>query len=143
MELSYKIDYWRAVNDECIWDELMSNWTEIIELAEEFVNCSMREDRSVWRSLGERQKQVIFDLDTGLIVPLYFVAGKCRDSRIRRKAIQLLRASERQEGVSNSLMTAKVAERLVEIEEEGLLDREGERGSEVGGKGEEGEWCGD
>lgn len=50
------------------------------------------------------------------------MGGKCRDARLRRKAIELLRESEREEGVSNSLMAARVAESLVEIEEEGLLD---------------------
>jgi hypothetical protein len=73
---------------------------------------------------GKGKRQKVFNLDIALVVPLYFVAGKCRDARLRRKAIELLRRSERQEGVSNSLMAARVAERLVEMEEEGLLDRD-------------------
>jgi hypothetical protein len=43
---------------------------------------------------------------------------------LRRKAIELLRKNERQERVSNSLMAARVAERLVEIGEEGLPNRD-------------------
>jgi hypothetical protein len=69
---------------------------------------------------SKRENKIVFNLNMGLIVPLYFVAGKCRMHSVRRKAIELLRVRERQEGVSNSFMAAKVAERLVEIEEEGL-----------------------
>lgn len=115
MELSFKIDYWRAVHDEMVWDELLPEWSEIVSFAEEFVACAEKAGK------GKRQK--VFSLDIALIVQLYFVAGKCRDSRLRRKAIELLR-SERQEGVTNSLMAARVAERLVRIKEEGLLYRD-------------------
>jgi hypothetical protein len=38
-------------------------------------------------------------------------------------AIELLRESERQVGIGKSLMAARVAERLIEIEESGLLNR--------------------
>ena len=50
------------------------------------------------------------------------------------KAIKHLRSSERQEGLSNGFMAALVAERLVGIEEEGLIDRSGRSGDagEVG-----------
>ena len=126
MDLSYKVDYRRAVHDEMLWDELLLEYAEIIRLAEEFTACSTPSALS--SSKKGTEGKLVFTLDPGLNVPLYFVAGKCRDHTIRRKAIALLRAIERQEGVSNSVMTAKVAERLVEIEEEGLLDREGERG---------------
>jgi hypothetical protein len=50
------------------------------------------------------------------------------------RAIKHLRSSERQEGLSNGFMAALVAERLVGIEEEGLIDRSGRSGDagEVG-----------
>ncbi|PMD20637.1 hypothetical protein NA56DRAFT_704444 [Hyaloscypha hepaticicola] len=98
-----------------VWDELLPEWSEIVSFAEEFVACAEKAGK------GKRQK--VFSLDIALIVPLYFVAGKCRDARLRPKAIELLR-SERQEGVTNSLMAARVAERLVRIKEEGLLYRD-------------------
>ena len=119
------IDYARAVIDEMIWDDLIPFFAEIVSLAGGFVACSTSAT-SLAPLNTPNQKRVVFNLDTGIIVPLYFIAGKCRDSRIRRKAIELLRASEKHEGVSNTLMTAKVAERLVDIEEKGMLDRGGE-----------------
>ena len=118
MEVSFKIDYWRALHDEMVWDEHLAEFSEMVELAEEFVRLSTPNEGA---SRGDKsQTQVIFNLDIGLIVPLYFVIGKCRDAALRRKAIQLLRSTERQEGVSNSLMAARIAERLVELEEDGL-----------------------
>ncbi len=52
------------------------------------------------------------------------MAVKWRDVGVKRKAIRLLRASRRQEGVLNSLLTAGGAERILEIEEMGLSGRE-------------------
>ena len=45
---------------------------------------------------------------------------KCRHPVVRRKAISLLYAAPRQEGVWDSILTARVAERLIGIEEAGL-----------------------
>jgi len=53
-------------------------------------------------------------------MPLYGVASRCRHPKIRRKAIAILRSSSRHEGVWNAILTAKVAERVMQIEEEGL-----------------------
>jgi hypothetical protein len=61
-----------------------------------------------------------FTIDLGVIGPLFEVISRCRDPVIRRRGISLLKSGYRQEGVWNSFLVAKVAERLVEIEEEGL-----------------------
>ncbi|KAI0133948.1 hypothetical protein BJ170DRAFT_575586 [Xylariales sp. AK1849] len=58
-----------------------------------------------------------FCLDMGFIIPLYTVASQCRDPILRRRAIDLLRSTPRQEGLWNSLLIAKAAERIMEIEE--------------------------
>lgn len=52
----------------------------------------------------------VFSLDTGIVLPLYFVATKCRYPTIRRKSIALLKSTPRQEGVLNSMLTGRVAE---------------------------------
>jgi hypothetical protein len=59
-------------------------------------------------------------MDSEVIMPLYFAAVKCRHGRVRRKAISSLRSQQRQEGVWNSFLIAKVAERSMQIEEEEL-----------------------
>jgi hypothetical protein len=118
--ISLGIDFFRALTDETVWDEYTFEFEAIISHATELIDSSWIAEPG--------QKQRIFNLDTGIIIPLYFVAGKCRNYRIRRKAIELLKASGRQEGVSNSDLTARVAERLVEVEEKGLLGRDGDFG---------------
>lgn len=60
----------------------------------------------------------LFDME--FVSPLYLVAMKCRHPVIRRRAIAVLRCSTRREGLWDSQKAAAIAERLVEIEEEGL-----------------------
>ncbi|GAB1314165.1 Aspercryptin biosynthesis cluster-specific transcription regulator atnN [Madurella fahalii] len=59
-----------------------------------------------------------FSADLGIVPPLYVVATKCRDPRIRRQAIQLLRSSARREGMWDSELTARIGMWIAEIEEE-------------------------
>jgi len=61
-----------------------------------------------------------FSFDMGVIPPLYFTASRCRDPSIRRRALSILSANSHQEGVWNSDMLAKIAERLICIEEDGI-----------------------
>lgn len=60
-----------------------------------------------------------FSLDTGILVPLYFVTSRSQDPALRRRTIALCKASRRQEGMWNSDNVAKVLSRLVDIEEKG------------------------
>jgi hypothetical protein len=66
----------------------------------------------------ERTEQFSFDI--GVVPPLYFTASRCRDPSIRRRGLSILSANPRQEGVWNSDMLAKIAERLICIEEDGI-----------------------
>ncbi|THY89598.1 hypothetical protein D6C95_06791 [Aureobasidium pullulans] len=63
-----------------------------------------------------------FALDMGVIGPLYEVARHCRDPILRRKIVDLLRKSNRQEGLLNSSTYAHIVETIIEIEEDGLTD---------------------
>jgi hypothetical protein len=57
-----------------------------------------------------------------VIAPVFAAISVCRDPVIRRRGIALLKCSNRQEGILNSFLVAKVAERVVELEESGLGD---------------------
>ena len=61
-----------------------------------------------------------FCFDIGLIFPLFWVAIKCRDSRTRWRAVELLRSMHHQEGTWKSINAAAVAEFVIRLEEEGL-----------------------
>lgn len=64
-----------------------------------------------------------FHLDFGVLVVLTSVAGKCKDSLIRRKVIYLMLAGDIQEGIWSSALTAQVLKRLVAPEEHGRVVR--------------------
>ena len=61
-----------------------------------------------------------FALDLGIVPPLFVVATKCRDRKLRREAIRLLMSSPRREGMWDSILCGKVSEWIMEVEEEGL-----------------------
>jgi hypothetical protein len=61
----------------------------------------------------------LFSIDLGIIAPLYILVSRCRDPAIRRRGLQLLASCNRREGIWDSTLTARVAERIIAIEEEG------------------------
>jgi hypothetical protein len=95
--------------DQTLWDQFMPLFNRIVTLASEILDFG-----------SKSRRYPTFSLDIGIVSPLYEVASRCRDPLIRRKAISLMKSRCMQEGVWNSILTAKVTERLVEIEEEGL-----------------------
>ncbi|KAL2075090.1 hypothetical protein VTL71DRAFT_32 [Oculimacula yallundae] len=61
-----------------------------------------------------------FALDLGIVPPLFVVATKCRDRKLRREAIRLLMASPRREGMWDSMLSGAVGTWIMNIEERGL-----------------------
>jgi hypothetical protein len=67
-----------------------------------------------------------FTFETELIAPLYWTAIKCRHPRLRRTALRLLMKDEmrnRRENIWSSETTITVASRVIELEEEGRVDK--------------------
>jgi hypothetical protein len=91
------------------WDKVMPQMEEILVIGEKIISSTSPDD--------DQRAQTTFCLDIGIIVPLFTVASQCQDPLMRRKAIALLRSTSRQEGLWNSLLVAKAAERIMEIEE--------------------------
>jgi len=60
-----------------------------------------------------------FSLSLGLVAPLYITVSRCRDPTIRRRALHLLYTCNRKEGIWDSRLAARVAQRIVEVEEAG------------------------
>jgi len=63
-----------------------------------------------------------FALDLGIVPPLFVVATKCRDRKLRRDAIKLLLNSPRREGMWDSILSGRVGQWIMEIEEEGMSE---------------------
>lgn len=59
-----------------------------------------------------------FSADLGIVPPLFVVATKCRERRIRQQAIQLLQTSSRREGMWDSELCARIGNWIATIEEE-------------------------
>lgn len=102
-----------VLNDETIWDRFTEHYEHVVDLAALITKSSTCENFTTRRGPD-------FTLDMSIVAPLYAVASKCRDPVIRRKAVSLLYAAPRQEGIWDSILTARVAERFIGIEEAGL-----------------------
>ncbi|KAI5204343.1 hypothetical protein E4T38_04694 [Aureobasidium subglaciale] len=95
-------------------DSLLPIYRAIIALAERIMGLSPLEQNNTLPHTP------CFTLDMGIIGPLYEVAWRCRDPEIRRRIIDLLRRSNRQEGLLRSSIYARIVETIVDIEEGGL-----------------------
>ncbi len=61
-----------------------------------------------------------FSFEVGVVPPLHIVATKCRDPVVRRKAVDLLFSSPRQEGMWDGVLTARIGKWMTSCEEDGL-----------------------
>jgi hypothetical protein len=97
---------------ETAFDAFNSEFESIVTLASSLVDDNT--------GLGVSRKPGHFAFDMALVAPLYLTATRCRDPLIRRRALAILSATSRQECIWNSDMLAKIAERLISIEEDGI-----------------------
>ena len=99
------------LNDDMIWDLHPQEGEDIVQFAEALLalDDTMREPQG--------QRKVEYSLDMSMVGPVYAVAHKYRDPILRRRAIAILKNANRQEGIWDSAIAAKVAERIVAVEE--------------------------
>ncbi|KAF4953222.1 hypothetical protein FGADI_6197 [Fusarium gaditjirri] len=83
---------------------------------EELVNCASRV-LSLEETEPKSQAAPVFHLEIGAVPVLFMTVAWCRDPVIRRRAISLLMSNQAQEGIWSSLLTGRVARRLMEAEE--------------------------
>lgn len=98
---------------EITWDQFLDDHKEVLRLAESVLDSHPSIPNST-------RTQPDFSLDMTLVAPLYVVASKCRDPETRRRAVSLLYRLQRVEGIWSSVVAARVAERLMALEEAGL-----------------------
>jgi Fungal Zn(2)-Cys(6) binuclear cluster domain len=99
--------------EECDVDAHTHDFEEIVELGKKLTARLNEQDENLQ---PER-----FSFDMQIIPPLYYTAIKCRNSLIRRQAVDILRRATRREGLWNAHIATKVAEKIIEIEERNLL----------------------
>ncbi|KAE9379928.1 hypothetical protein N431DRAFT_448759 [Stipitochalara longipes BDJ] len=119
--------------DESAWDTQLLSFKEILTLCTEVItNSGERRRRGPYSLVGlprASPKRPVwrdaFTFEMGIIPSLYFVAIKCRDPAIRREAIRLLGlARPRKEGLWNARNLTSIAERVIETEEDGIVEPE-------------------
>ncbi|KAK6376521.1 hypothetical protein LTS17_007116 [Exophiala oligosperma] len=72
----------------------------------------------------------VFTLDTSIVSPIYDIAKRSRDPMVRRRAISLLYTYPRHEGMYDGVLYARVAQRIMQLEE-GRLDHQPTSASDV------------
>jgi hypothetical protein len=102
------------LSDDMTWDQYTADFEAIVNLSAE-VAANTAPSFSLNGSAVPT-----FSLDSGIVGPLFQTAFKCRCPALRRRAITVLGATPRQEGVWDGMLVARVCSRIVEIEEEGL-----------------------
>lgn len=95
---------------ETRWDKVQDHFQIIVDVSEEIVRRLA--------VVGDRGAS--FSYDIGYVIVTFLAATRCRDPLLRRRAIQVLRVLPRQEGLWASVPAAAIAERHMELEEEGL-----------------------
>ncbi|OIW31917.1 hypothetical protein CONLIGDRAFT_667736 [Coniochaeta ligniaria NRRL 30616] len=92
------------------WDTCLPHFERIVALAGVILG----------RNRTSHAAPAFVSLEPGVIIPLYLTATRCRHPVLRRRALELLRGANSQEGRWHSVGAAAVAERMMQIEEEGL-----------------------
>lgn len=95
---------------EMEYDKFLAHFQHAVSLATDLQ--TMRE-----RCSGGSSSEPAFTPEIGTVVVLFIIATKCRHPIVRRQALDLLRRRETQEASWDSVVTARVVERVIEIEE--------------------------
>lgn len=74
-------------------------------------------------SSGKATSELVpsFSMRFGVVPHLFWAAARCRNPRIRRRAVHLLLACKRREGLWDSKICGRIAERVIAIEEQAAL----------------------
>jgi hypothetical protein len=110
----------RYMDIDMIWDALQPGFERVVELSTVVAG----------ESAGAGTEPPVLSLDMGIVPPLFHVIWKCRNARVRHKAIRLLETCPRLEGLWDGLLVARVGRRIDEIERCGeSLEHAMERGA--------------
>ncbi|KAL2870338.1 uncharacterized protein BJX67DRAFT_280640 [Aspergillus lucknowensis] len=128
-----------TLNNETIFDSYTARFTEMISrltavrksssTEQHLPNSQLPPDDDKISVTGEAKRRRIGGcdmahtiIDIGWMIPLFYVAIKCRVRSIRHQAIRLLESTSHREGIWDATITARIARRVVEIEEGDFYD---------------------
>jgi hypothetical protein len=92
---------------EMAYDDFLSQFQQCVALADDVV---AHERYAEWL-------KATFTPEIGIVPVLYIIGVKCRHPIVRREVLNILRRHQIREAVWNSILAARVVERVIEIEE--------------------------
>lgn len=101
-----------GADEESVFDDYFERFQSIVDLAEEILET--------WQ-MASQHFSLLFSFDLGITPPMFLVASRCRNSKIRRKAVSLMFQSPFYHGVWRDQYSGLCAQRIVDLEEEGLV----------------------
>ncbi|KAM0236953.1 hypothetical protein ACHAP5_009240 [Fusarium lateritium] len=107
--------YVHGQGDPCFWDSFTKEFDEIVNFAA--TAAGLDEDYTQRNWSTDSTPIAYFHLDLGFSSVLIAVIARCRDPFVRRKAIAVMLADRVQEGAFNVSQSARVAARVMELEE--------------------------
>ncbi|KAK1750435.1 hypothetical protein QBC47DRAFT_418189 [Echria macrotheca] len=109
-----RLDVMRPQRREEAYDSLEDCLVEMLELCRRVVDGERGEgSRALCRS------------GLGCVMLLHTIVARCRNSRVRRRALSLLQTCARREGLWDSTLAARVAAQTLEMEEQALQGGDG------------------
>ena len=99
---------------ESTYDTFVADFETIVARVEKLFQSLALVDT---KPLGQEHTE--FSMELGLVHPLFFVATKCRDWNLRRRAIAQLRKAGK-EGVWEGPIMAVLAQKVMRLEEQGV-----------------------
>ena len=103
------------LDSELQCDQHYSQFESMLDLLE-----SLTPDTSSTQASARPLSKLSFSFEMGVVLPLFVVSFRCRDPQLRRRAIAQLYSVNRREGLWDSRGAAKVAEAIMDMEEDGL-----------------------
>ncbi|KFY17167.1 hypothetical protein V492_00845 [Pseudogymnoascus sp. VKM F-4246] len=113
-----------APNPDMLLDQHLADFKEVVTIAESLIydlSSPTSSPETPDSNTLTRQRMPTFLTDWGVVLPLYFVAIKCRDSPTRHAALNALDSWRHREGFWDSALAHKIASQIVKMEEVGIL----------------------
>jgi hypothetical protein len=98
-------------NHDLEYDKYIPDFERVIILAESLIES---------QTIATDKGTLLYSFEMNILPPLHYCSTRCRDPKLRRRALALLEDSPRREGMWDSAMLAAIARYVMEEEEAGL-----------------------
>ncbi|KAH8904822.1 hypothetical protein BR93DRAFT_980548 [Coniochaeta sp. PMI_546] len=115
LSVRLRIDVFRPEKRESAFDELETHLEEMLGCCEILVGNQSRQKEA-------QPGPPSCSSGLGYVMPLHMIAARCRNSQLRRRALQLLLAGSRREGIWDSKLAGMIAYQTLAIEEQARDD---------------------